>query len=290
MQTLGRFCLLFVFSLYQKFLHFCLTFMDFASTFKFLTHASEVGCGFVLLGGYSPILFNILGLLLIFLYSFKILRSRWSTRELLQFLSGFGTGTPRFRFGSKVETLGDEGLKSVSGVKKRGCGSLDDGVEEKEKDENIEDEMFDVMTLRKLVKIERQRYHAACAEIDKERMAASSAAEETMAMILRLQSEKSSIEIQGNQFRRMVEQKQEYDHEVIEELRWAIMQHESRKSLLEHQLGIYREKLREYMTDEEIDQLEGVDASKGLLNSSIEQDTVDPSLEIDLQTALFTSV
>ncbi|XP_019424663.1 PREDICTED: uncharacterized protein LOC109333605 isoform X1 [Lupinus angustifolius] len=292
MQTLGRFCLLFVFSLYQKFLHFCFTFMDFASTFKFLTHASEVGCGFVLLGGYSPILFNILGLLLIFLYSFKILRSRWSTRELLQFLSGFGTGTPRFGFGlegSKVETLGNEGLKSVSGVKKRGGNGLDDGVEEKEKDENIEDEMFDVMTLRKLVKIERQRYHAACAEIDKERMAASSAAEETMAMILRLQSEKSSIEIQGNQFRRMVEQKQEYDHEVIEELRWAIMQHESRKSLLENQLGIYREKLREYMTDEEIDQLEEVDASRGVLNSSIEHDSVDPSLEIDLQP-LFTSV
>ncbi|CAL0326109.1 unnamed protein product [Lupinus luteus] len=57
----------------------------------------------------------------------------------------------------------------------------------------------------------------------------------------------------------MVEQKQEYDHEVIEELRRAIMQHE-------------------YMTDEDINQREGVDASKGLLNSSIEHDTVDPSL------------
>ncbi|CAL0326111.1 unnamed protein product [Lupinus luteus] len=57
----------------------------------------------------------------------------------------------------------------------------------------------------------------------------------------------------------MVEQKKEYDHEVIEELRHAIMQYE-------------------YMTDEDINQLEGVDASKGFLNSSIEHDTVDPSL------------
>ncbi|KAE9595058.1 putative GTD-binding domain-containing protein [Lupinus albus] len=243
----------------------------------FLTHASEVSCGFVLLGGYFPILFNIIGLLLIFVFSFKIVRSRWSTHELLQFLSEFGTSTPRFPFdleGSKVETL----------VKNKGYNGLDDGVEEKEKDDYIEDEVLDVMTLRRLVKIERQRYHAACAEIENERVAASSAAEEAMAMILRLQNEKSSIEIHANQFRRMVEQKQEYDQEVIEELRWAIMQHESQKSLLEDQLGIYREKLREYMTDDEIDQLEGIDSSRGFLNFSVECDHIDPSLETDLQT------
>ncbi|XP_019419089.1 PREDICTED: myosin-binding protein 2-like isoform X1 [Lupinus angustifolius] len=287
MQTLGRFCLLLVLSLYQKFLNFSLSFMDLGSTFKFITHASEVSCGFVLLGGSFPILFNIIGLLLIFVFSFKILHSRWSTHELLQFLYEFGTGTPRFPFdseGSKVETLGKEGLKSSSGVKNKGYNGLDDGVEEKEKDDCIEDEVLDVMTLRRLVKIERQRCHAACAEIENERVAASSAAEEAMAMILRLQNEKSSIEIHANQFRRMVEQKQEYDQEVIEELRWAIMQHESQKSLLEDQLGIYREKLREYMSDDEIDQLEGIDSSRGFLNFSVECDHIDPSLETDLQT------
>lgn len=153
-----------------------------------------------------------------------------------------------------------------------------------EKDENLEDEVFDVMTLRKMVKVERQRFHAACAEIEKERVAASSAAEETMAMILRLQSEKSSVEIQANQFRRMVEQKQEYDQEVIESLRWTIMQHESQKSLLEDQLGIYREKLSHYMTDDEIDQLEGVDSSRGFLSFSVEYDNLDAILETDSQT------
>ncbi|CAL0334362.1 unnamed protein product [Lupinus luteus] len=276
MQTLGHFCLSFVFGLYQKFLHFSLIFMDFASTFKFLTHVTEVGCGFILLGSYYPILFNILGLLFIFIFSYKILRSRLSAHDLIEFRFGLE--------GSKVETLGNETLKSISGVKKKGYNSLDEGVEEKEKDENIEDEVFDVMTLRKLVKVERQRYHAACAEIEKERVAASSAAEETMAMILRLQSEKSSIEIQANQFRRMVEQKQEYDEEVIEEMRWVIMQHESQKSLLEDQLGIYREKLREHMSDDEIDQLEGVDASRDFLNFSVECDNIDVSFETDLQT------
>ncbi|KAJ7946799.1 myosin-binding protein 3-like [Quillaja saponaria] len=63
-----------------------------------------------------------------------------------------------------------------------------------------EDEEFDVMALRKLVKIEMQRANAAYAELEKERMASASAAEEAMAMILRLQSEKSSVEIQANQY------------------------------------------------------------------------------------------
>lgn len=282
MQTLGRFCFSFVLGLYHRFLRISLAFMDFASTFKFLTQASEVGCGFVLLGYFSK-LFNLLGLFLIFIFSLKLLRSRWTSNELLNFLSEFG-GTPRFRLGletSKAEALDHDAFKSSSGSKRKSYSS-DDGVDEK--DENLEDEVFDVMTLRKMVKFERQRFHAACAEIEKERVAAASAAEETMAMILRLQSEKSSVEIQANQFRRMVEQKQEYDQEVIESLRWTIMQHESQKSLLEDQLGIYREKLSHYMTDDEIDQLEGLDSSRGFLSFSVEYDNLDDILETDSQT------
>lgn len=147
-----------------------------------------------------------------------------------------------------------------------------------DKDENLEDEMFDVMSLRKLVKFERQRFHAACAEIEKERSAASSAAEEAMAMILRLQSEKSAVEIQANQFRRMVEQKQEYDQEVIESLRWTVRQLEYQKSVMEEQVLVYREKLREYMRDDEIEQIEGVDAARDFCNFSVEYD-LDASLE-----------
>ncbi|KAH1097846.1 hypothetical protein J1N35_014767 [Gossypium stocksii] len=45
-------------------------------------------------------------------------------------------------------------------------------------------------------------------------------------MILRLQSEKSSVEIDVIQFKRMAEQKQEYDQQVIESLQWIGMKHE----------------------------------------------------------------
>ncbi|XP_004485619.1 uncharacterized protein [Cicer arietinum] len=259
MQTLGSLCL-FVFlhhhsvlSLYHKFLRFSLRFvlfMDLPSTFNFLTQASELGCGFVLLGYFSR-LFNFVGLVLIFGICLKILRF---------------SDTPIFWNPTKVHNL-DTQLKSPA--------KCDDGVvasEEKERDENLEDEVFDVMSLRNLVKMERQRYHAACAEIEKERLAASTAAEEAMAMILRLQNEKSSVEIQANQFRRMVEERQEYDQEVIESLRWNVVQHESQKSFLEEQLGIYKEKLREFMNDDEIELLEGADFTREFCNFSVEYD------------------
>ncbi|MBA0648591.1 hypothetical protein Gohar_009071 [Gossypium harknessii] len=47
-------------------------------------------------------------------------------------------------------------------------------------------------------------------------------------MILRLQSGKSSVEIDVIQFKRMAEQKQEYDQQVIESLQWIGMKHESK--------------------------------------------------------------
>lgn len=260
MQTLGRFCLLLFLHHYNRFLRFSLQFslqfflfMDFPSTFHFLTQASELGCGFVLLG-YVSRLFNFIGLVLIFGICLKILKF---------------SDAPRFWKPPKEVDL-DKQLKST--VK------YDDGVvglDEKEKEVDPEDEVFDVMTLRRMVKMERHKYFSACAEIEKERVAASSAAEEAMAMILRLQSEKSSTEIQANQFRRMVEERQEYDQEVIESLRWDVLQLENQKSFLEHDLGVYKEKLRQFMRDDEIELIEGADFTREFCNFSVEYDVDD---------------
>lgn len=290
MQTLGRFCLLVaaghsVLALYHKFLRSSLRFlfMDFPSTFKLISQASELGCGFVLLGYFSR-LFNLIGLLLIFAFCFRILRSSSEFGGK----SSSSSPNPGFRSPQKAPAL-ETHLKRN---RVREDGGVSPSPEER--DEGIEDEVFDVMSLRKLVKMERQRFNAACAEIEKERVAASSAAEEAMAMILRLQSEKSSVEIEANQFRRMVEERQEYDHEEIESLRWTVLQLESHKSLLEQQLEIYREKLAQFMKEEEeeeeIDQIEvegegeggeaadADDAAKDFCNFSVEYD-LDVSLE-----------
>jgi hypothetical protein len=195
-------------------------------------------------------LFNFIGLVLIFGICLKILKF---------------SDAPRFWKPPKEVDL-DKQLKCDDGVV---------GLDEKEKEVDPEDEVFDVMTLRRMVKMERHKYFSACAEIEKERVAASSAAEEAMAMILRLQSEKSSTEIQANQFRRMVEERQEYDQEVIESLRWDVLQLENQKSFLEHDLGVYKEKLRQFMRDDEIELIEGADFTREFCNFSVEYDVDD---------------
>lgn len=123
----------------------------------------------------------------------------------------------------------------------------DEEAEEEEEDREcscLEDEVFDVLALRKMVKIERRRAIAATKELEKERIAAASAADEAMSLILRLQSEKSAIEMTANQDRRLAEQKQQYDWEVIESLRRMVASQESRRRALEERLRSCRRRLR----------------------------------------------
>lgn len=115
---------------------------------------------------------------------------------------------------------------------------------------------FNVMALRRLVNIEKQRANMAITELEKERLAASSAANEAMAMILRLQNEKSVIEIEANQYRRVAEKKQEFDKQVIESMQWCLMKHESEKMLMEDRLKVLREQLRRFVKDDELDGFE----------------------------------
>lgn len=81
----------------------------------------------------------------------------------------------------------------------------------------------------------RKRATVAYAELEKERTASATAAEETMAMILRLQNEKSLIEMEANQYRKSAEKKQLHDQEVIRSLKWLLLSHSAEKSLLEDQ-------------------------------------------------------
>ncbi|KAJ4716756.1 myosin-binding protein 3-like [Melia azedarach] len=140
-----------------------------------------------------------------------------------------------------------------------------------------------VMALRKLVKIERQRANMALMELEQERMAAASAADEAMAMILRLQSGKSAIEIEANQYHRLAEQKQEYDREVIQSLQWIVMKHEAERSLLEDKLRSCMQKLKQYVKDDdhEMEQFEEFDASLSMFNSTMEDNLHDNEFDME---------
>ncbi|KAF5201445.1 Myosin-binding protein [Thalictrum thalictroides] len=87
--------------------------------------------------------------------------------------------------------------------------------------------------------------HAARAalyqELEKERSAAASAADEAMAMILRLQKEKASTEMEAKQYQRMIEEKSAYDLEEMNILKEILLRREREKHFLEKELEAYRQ-------------------------------------------------
>lgn len=157
------------------------------------------------------------------------------------------------------------------------CGEEEECVDESDDDHGCydEDKECDVERLRMLVKIERERANAAYVELEKERMAAATAAEETMAMILRLQKEKSVIEMEAHQYRRLAEEKQLHDQEVIELLRWIAMRCQSVGIQLEDQVRLLKQKVELQLKDDEGKRSEGVDKSFNFHKFNFEDDALE---------------
>lgn len=88
---------------------------------------------------------------------------------------------------------------------------------------------------------EAEATHASLwSELEKERIAAATAADEAMAMILRLQQEKASIEMEARQYQRIIEEKSTYDEEEMVILKEIIVRREREKHFLEKQVEAFR--------------------------------------------------
>ncbi|XVF65196.1 hypothetical protein PTKIN_Ptkin09bG0227800 [Pterospermum kingtungense] len=77
-------------------------------------------------------------------------------------------------------------------------------------------------------------------ELEKERSAAATAAEEAMAMILRLQEEKAAIEMEARQYQRMIEEKSAYDAEEMNILKEILLRREKEKHFLEKEVEAFK--------------------------------------------------
>lgn len=86
---------------------------------------------------------------------------------------------------------------------------------------------------------------ALCSELEQERIAAATAADEAMAMISRLQEEKASIEIEARQYQRILEEKSAYDAEEMNILKEIIVMREREKHFLEKEAEAYRKVLQD---------------------------------------------
>lgn len=122
--------------------------------------------------------------------------------------------------------------------------------------------------LERALEHEREARDALCIELEKERNAAASAADEAMAMILRLQEEKASIEMDARQYQRLIEEKSAFEAEEMNILMEILMRTEREKHFLEKELEVHRQMT--YLGNEEstVDSGNVVDALRRPVTSS----------------------
>lgn len=112
--------------------------------------------------------------------------------------------------------------------------------------------MFDVMSLRKWVKVDRKRYVSACAEIDKEHGCFECGVGDNDNDLETAKWEKFSWDIN---FKGWWRKDKSMIAKMIESLRWNVVEIASPKSFLEEQFRIFKERLREFMKDDEIEKI-----------------------------------
>ncbi|KAF2295436.1 hypothetical protein GH714_032925 [Hevea brasiliensis] len=112
-----------------------------------------------------------------------------------------------------------------------------------------------VQTVEKLktaLKAERKALNALYAELEEERSASAIAANQSMAMINRLQEEKAAMQMEALQYQRMMEEQSEYDQEALQLLNELIIKREREKQELEKELEVYCKKVSDYEAKEKI--------------------------------------
>ncbi|KAL6505271.1 hypothetical protein OROGR_025088 [Orobanche gracilis] len=231
-----------------KFLFGGLFLMDCFITFsKHLILDYELGCR-IFLFGFSRFLwlFVFFGLGIKFLYSGRFVRVS------IPFLCDLRR---ELKTGFCSENVLDEKKSKCLGETNNNSDEESDADSNEESESESESESeHDVLILRKLLRDERRKAKVALEDLAKERSASASAAEEAMSMILRLQNEKSSIELDFNQYKRLAEEKQIHDQEVIWSLQWLVRGHESERILLEYQLKVYRRKRKNQCQESDEDE------------------------------------
>ncbi|XP_039006718.1 uncharacterized protein LOC120134353 isoform X2 [Hibiscus syriacus] len=101
----------------------------------------------------------------------------------------------------------------------------------------------DVTVLKETIRSQRQLLQTLYSELDVERESSATATNESLSMILRLQSEKASMKMEAIQYKRLAEEKIGHAEESLAILKELIYQKEMEISSLEFQLQAYRYKL-----------------------------------------------
>ncbi|KAL8517621.1 hypothetical protein ACS0TY_015751 [Phlomoides rotata] len=110
------------------------------------------------------------------------------------------------------------------------------------------------MVLREMVSNQQQTIQDLFSELEEERNAASSAANEAMSMILRLQRDKAEIQLEARQFKRFAEEKMAHDQEEALLLEDMLYKREEIMQSLSCEVEAYRHRMMSYgLTEAEAD-------------------------------------
>lgn len=111
------------------------------------------------------------------------------------------------------------------------------------------------LTIEKLIsalRAERKALNVLYAELEEERSSSAEATNQTMAMINRLQEEKAAMQMEALHYQRMMEEQSEYDQEALQLLNELMVKREREKQEVEKEMEIYRKKVQEYESKENI--------------------------------------
>ncbi|KAF3337937.1 Myosin-binding protein 7 [Carex littledalei] len=101
----------------------------------------------------------------------------------------------------------------------------------------------DVQILRKALENQQITVQKLQVELDEERKAAASGAEEALSMILRLQGEKSTQKMESLHYKRMVEEKLQHNEEAMAVMREIIFLKDTETEALRYQIDVCKSKL-----------------------------------------------
>lgn len=113
--------------------------------------------------------------------------------------------------------------------------------------------------LREMVTNQQQTIRDLSVELEEERNASSSAANEAMSMIIRLQREKAEIEMEARQFKRFAEHKTSHDQQEIAALEELLYKREQTIQSLTCEVQAYKYRMMSYgLTESEAEGEKGV--------------------------------
>ncbi|KAF2607941.1 hypothetical protein F2Q68_00046456 [Brassica cretica] len=104
--------------------------------------------------------------------------------------------------------------------------------------------------LKKEVRLDKKSLIDLYMELDEERSASAVAANNAMAMITKLQAEKSAIQMEALQYQRMMDEQAEYDQEALQSMSSDLAKKEEEFKVLEAEFEAYRERYG-CLTDDE---------------------------------------